>query len=156
MSIGDRIREERERLGFNQIDFGEAGKVGRKSQFNYESGDRFPDALYLADIAEIGADVLYVVTGIRSDTALSPDERQLLSLFRTAPLTGKAAAVGALQGAIHSSATSNTAKNQQNVHGGNASQFNAPTQHFEGSQQVFKRAPTGDIAGRDIVKKARK
>ena len=98
MSIGDRIREERERLGLNQVDFGEIGKVGRKSQFNYESGERYPDALYLADIFEAGVDIQYVVTGLRSETVLSPDEKELLALFRNAPLVVKAAAIGALHG----------------------------------------------------------
>lgn len=65
-TIGDRIRSERERLGLNQVDFGWAGSVKRGSQVGYEGGDRPPTAEYLAGIAAIGADVQYIVTGVRS------------------------------------------------------------------------------------------
>ena len=95
-SIGDRLREERERLGMNQSDFAEAAGTTRKSQFNYETNERRPDAEYLAAAAVKGADVQYIVTGHRSDTALTADEREVIALFRAAPLTVKMAAIGAL------------------------------------------------------------
>lgn len=79
----------------------EAGQVTMRSQRNYEKGERFPDAVYLSAIAEAGADVRYIVTGQREGPApesLSADERELLALFRAAPLAVKAAAIGALQG----------------------------------------------------------
>lgn len=63
--IGDRLREERERLGLSQGAFGEVGGVKANAQGNYEKGERFPDAAYLAAVAEKGVDVLYVVTGER-------------------------------------------------------------------------------------------
>lgn len=65
VSIGDRLREERGRLKMSQPAFGEAGGVTKKTQMLYESGERFPDARYLAAIAAIGVDVAYVVTGAR-------------------------------------------------------------------------------------------
>lgn len=70
-----------------------------------------------------GADIQYVVTGNRSDMALTPDERELLALFRAASLVGKAAAIGALQGATGTSqpaAKVNAAKGANVVigHGG--------------------------------------
>ena len=99
MPIGKRLREERERLGYSQTDFAAIGGVGRKSQFNYEEGERQPDSLYLVAIHQAGADVQYILTGTRSEMALAPDERELLALFRAASLVGKAAAIGALQGA---------------------------------------------------------
>ena len=95
-SIGDRLREERERLGVSQSDFAEAAGTTRKSQFNYETNERRPDADYLAAAALKGADVQYIVTGHRSDTALTADERELIALFRAAPLSVKVAAIGAL------------------------------------------------------------
>ena len=64
--IGERLREERVRLGLNQDDFAVIGGVQRRAQGNYERGERAPDADYLARIAERGADVLYIVTGARA------------------------------------------------------------------------------------------
>lgn len=66
MTMSARLREERERLGLSQSDFGAQAGVGRKAQSNYESGERAPDAKYLAAMAERGVDVLYVLTGLRS------------------------------------------------------------------------------------------
>lgn len=113
MGIAERLKEERGRLGFSQADFAEIAGAHRKSQGNYESGERFPDAAYLAAIAKAGADIQYIVTGVRSDAALTPDERELLALYRTAPLAGKMAAAGALQGAMNA----NQPKAKQVFHG---------------------------------------
>lgn len=131
VSVGDRLREERERLDMSQTAFGEKGGVTKKTQMLYEAGERFPDAAYLAAVAQVGADVQYVITGIRSEMALTPDERQLLALYRAAPLTGKMAAVGALQGVIGAAAPTTT-------------------------KQVFHGTVSGDVAGRDIVNKRKK
>ena len=68
MDIGRRLKEERERLGMSQTEFAALSGAGRKTQFNYESGDRSPDANYLAAVAEAGADIGYIVTGQHSDT----------------------------------------------------------------------------------------
>lgn len=65
MSIGERIAEERDRLGFNQEDFGLIGGVKKNAQFQYEKDKRSPSAEYLAGIANAGADVAYILTGVR-------------------------------------------------------------------------------------------
>lgn len=96
-TIGGRLREERERLGVNQTDFASHGGVGRKSQFNYEDGGRMPDAAYLAAIAELGADVLYIVTGERSAHALLDNERLMLERYRACPPTLRDAALRVLE-----------------------------------------------------------
>lgn len=64
--IGDRLREERERLGFDQTGFAALSDASRRSQSEWERGKAFPNAAYLAAIAEAGADVQYIVTGQRS------------------------------------------------------------------------------------------
>ena len=66
-TIGSRLKEERERLGISQGKFCTLGGVTRKTQGNYESDIRRPDADYLAAIAKAGADVLYIVTGHRTN-----------------------------------------------------------------------------------------
>jgi transcriptional regulator with XRE-family HTH domain len=71
LSIGARLKEERRRLGMSQADFAALGDAGRASQFNYESGERSPDASYLAAIAEAGADIGYIVTGRHSDSNIA-------------------------------------------------------------------------------------
>ncbi|MEO5341075.1 MAG: helix-turn-helix domain-containing protein [Magnetococcus sp. MYC-9] len=68
VEIFERLRAERKRLGMNQTDFAEKGGVGLGSQVRYESGERLPDAGYLAAIAGLGADVTYILTGVRTLT----------------------------------------------------------------------------------------
>lgn len=65
-TFGERLRQERERLGMNQDDFGEVGGVRKLAQINYEKSERHPDAKYLTAINEIGVDLLYLFTGIRT------------------------------------------------------------------------------------------
>lgn len=96
MNIGSRLREERERLGLSQEGLGGIGGVKKLAQFNYEKGERQPDAAYLAAVAAAGVDVLYVVTGQRSNAPLtahlpsaSPRETALLDNYRNSPETGK-------------------------------------------------------------------
>ncbi|RGP55989.1 helix-turn-helix domain-containing protein [Pseudomonas abyssi] len=118
-SIGDRIREERDRLGFNQTAFGAIGGVRKQAQLKYEKGERFPGADYLAAIAKVGADVQYIVAGQRASSALAADEQEFLGLFRAAPLAVKAAAIGALKSA------GGQQTNVQKVKKGVGQQFNA-------------------------------
>lgn len=85
LKIGERLREERVRLGYNQADFAGFAGVAKTSQFNYEKAKRSPDALHLAAIAEKGVDVLYVVKGDRmtqSTDSLSAEETELLKRYR--------------------------------------------------------------------------
>jgi len=106
MNTGERLREERERLGLSQERFAAIGGVQKRAQINYESGDRAPDAVYLGNVASIGADVAYVVTGKRAGEAtvsLSAEESTMLEYFRAAPAAVKRAALGALLGATVSS-----------------------------------------------------
>jgi transcriptional regulator with XRE-family HTH domain len=63
--MGDRLRQERKRLGWSQNEMGALGGVAANAQGNYESGERVPRADYLAALANAGVDVLYVLTGRR-------------------------------------------------------------------------------------------
>ncbi|NVZ95188.1 helix-turn-helix transcriptional regulator [Pseudomonas sp. D6002] len=63
--ITDRLKEERIRLGLTKAELGVAGGVKVNAQNVYERGIRTPSAVYLAAVAKIGVDVLYVLTGQR-------------------------------------------------------------------------------------------
>jgi len=86
--IGQRLREERLRLGMSQEEFGVMGGVTKRAQLNYETGIRSPDTNYLFTIASIGeVDVQYVITGKRSTPVtetLSDKELSLLGGYRQA------------------------------------------------------------------------
>jgi transcriptional regulator with XRE-family HTH domain len=86
-TIGIRLKEERERLRLSQAVFGELGGVQKQAQLKYEKGDRFPDAEYLAAIAISGVDVVYILTGSKSQSsATTPREVALLDNYRHSPV----------------------------------------------------------------------
>ena len=72
--------------------------VDLRALANYESGERSPDASLLGGAARVGADVLFIVTGQRTDGLLSAEEQTLLSYYRDAPAAVRRAAMGALVG----------------------------------------------------------
>lgn len=62
-NFADRLRFEREQLGLSQEEFGLKCGVKKLAQFNYEKGERQPDAKYMAALAALGIDVVYLLTG---------------------------------------------------------------------------------------------
>lgn len=89
MSIGDRIREERERLGYTQQEFARLAGASKNSQFLWERGSAFPNAKVMETWADAGVDVLYILTGQRSQPVppqqlLPESDRILLDNFHHA------------------------------------------------------------------------
>lgn len=87
LSIAARIKEERERLGFSQSQFGAFVDVSKKTQIRWEQEDgAFPDVAQLAVWGGLGVDMQFVLTGVRSNAAASaqlpPDEQLLLDAYR--------------------------------------------------------------------------
>ncbi|MBS1186697.1 MAG: hypothetical protein H6R04_715 [Burkholderiaceae bacterium] len=99
-TTGDRIKLLRATRGV--AEFAETLGVNRKTVTRWEANEALPDGASLLILREkFGADPGWLLTGIGetpSSTTLTADELQLLELFRAAPLAGKMAAVGALQG----------------------------------------------------------
>lgn len=67
MTIGHRLKEERQRLGLSQTDFSALAGASKGAQLKWEKDDAFPNAQALAAFAEAGADVLFILTGRRQD-----------------------------------------------------------------------------------------
>lgn len=85
MHCADRIKLERERLGYNQTAFAEIAGATRKTLFNWETGVGSPNADALAAWSALGLDVLYVVTGERAQPVtqqLPADEQMWLDCYR--------------------------------------------------------------------------
>lgn len=76
-TFGDRLREERKRLGLSQTEFAKAAGVHLNTQSRYEKGEREPDTAYLSALAGIGVDVGYIV----GYTMPTPEEKLQESLF---------------------------------------------------------------------------
>lgn len=94
--VGDRLREERDRLGLNQTDFGALGSVSRGTQKAYELGTNSPDLRYLAALERAGVDVQYVLTGAKavlSKDGIDSVESKILENYRSLSERDKASVV---------------------------------------------------------------
>lgn len=58
--FGERLREERERLGYSQKEFAELAGVKRATQYLYEIEENSPNYRYFKAIAEMGVDIQYL------------------------------------------------------------------------------------------------
>jgi transcriptional regulator with XRE-family HTH domain len=97
-SIGELLKEERQRLGLSQDEFAAAGGLKRRAQTLYERNERVPDIDYLRSLIAIGVDVKYVLTGGKTSSALTQDEAELLFRYRDLDATGKARILGVAEG----------------------------------------------------------
>lgn len=66
MNIGERLIQERKRLGLSQTAFAKQIGVSLSSQKRYELGEREPDISYLERALRMGMDISYLLTSIRS------------------------------------------------------------------------------------------
>lgn len=129
--IGQRLKEERKRLGLNQDDFAAIAGVTRRPYAEWESSNTSPTGAQLAQMGAAGADVQYIVTGVRRGDGIGEsavhqavlDAVDLLSLGKKVDGQQLAAAVLKL---ISRSTPPTSPMNQQSVMGGSAQQFNAP------------------------------
>lgn len=84
----DLLKEERERLGYSQTAFAAMVASSKQAQINWEKGIASPNATALAVWANVGLDVLYVVTGDRSfvpPPKYSAKVQLLIEFFEQAP-----------------------------------------------------------------------
>lgn len=100
MTIGDRLREERERLGLSQTALAAQAGTSKQVQISYEKGKTFPNAEYLAVCAGLGADVAYIVSGkknlspeppVSTGVVLTAREAALIDNYRSTAEAGRRA-----------------------------------------------------------------
>lgn len=102
-TVGERLREERIRIGLSQDDLAAVGGLRKQAQLNYEAGARSPDAAYLLALEAAGVDIVYVLTGRRvvtnsSAVILNDDEQEILRKYRKLTEAGKGAVEALMNG----------------------------------------------------------
>jgi len=86
MSFGTRLAEERKRLGLKQAEFADLVGTDVPKQSLYENDRRELRADYLARLADAEVDIVYVLTGRRSEGEwLEQAPSDLLSAFLSLP-----------------------------------------------------------------------
>src|SRR5689334_8167109 len=114
-TVGDRLREERTRVGLSQEELAAVGGLRKQAQLNYESGTRSPDASYLLALESAGVDIVYVLTGRRvvTDSAaviLDEDEQEILRKYRKLNEAGKGAVEALMNGYLFAGVFTKTGK----------------------------------------------
>ncbi|WP_154662585.1 helix-turn-helix domain-containing protein [Solimonas flava] len=64
---GERLREERTRLGLSQPAFGEIAGAAKRTVIDWEKGVSSPTVMQLSALMAAGVDALYVLTGVRAE-----------------------------------------------------------------------------------------
>lgn len=96
--LGDRIQEERNRLGMTQEAFAHAAGAKRRTLIDWEKGKTSPTAVQLVGLVDVGVDPLYVLLARRSPEFLTPDEESLLVGYRSLDARGRAGVLGMIAG----------------------------------------------------------
>ena len=97
-TVGERLRGERTRLGYNIRGFAEIGGVGIGTQSSYENDKTIPDSNYLNRISEKGAEIFWIMRGEKEDdevrdkrTAMySPEITDFIEDYKLCPVAVKA------------------------------------------------------------------
>ncbi|MEW6679157.1 MAG: helix-turn-helix transcriptional regulator [Pseudomonadota bacterium] len=76
---GERLREERERLGYSLSEFANKIGVHRNTQTNYELGKREFDQAYVEATKTLGVDVTYLLDAVRRDFLVRTETEQDLA-----------------------------------------------------------------------------
>lgn len=97
-NFGDRLEEERDRLGLKKGQMAAAGNVAASTYSSYLRGERVPDLTALAAWAEAGVDPLYVALGHRMTKLLAPDEEMMLAGYRKLDVRGRAGVLALIGG----------------------------------------------------------
>ncbi|WP_159886401.1 helix-turn-helix domain-containing protein [Acinetobacter dispersus] len=82
-SIGSRLGKERLRFGFTQPELAEKLELDKQSVYRYENDKRMMKIDDLQKLLKLGFDVLYILSGQKSDSLamLTPQEKDWLTLY---------------------------------------------------------------------------
>jgi transcriptional regulator with XRE-family HTH domain len=98
--ISKRLREERKRLGLSQVDLANSLNISVRAYGGYEKSQVVAPVSVLIPLADLGADILYIVTGERTAALLSPQEQQMISALRAATPSVQAALLSMLKAGV--------------------------------------------------------
>lgn len=82
--FGQKMKEERSRLGFTQPQLAELLSSSKRTLVDWENEKSSPTAKQLMMMFNLGFDVSYLLTGVRSVQALSTEEQLILDKYRQA------------------------------------------------------------------------
>jgi transcriptional regulator with XRE-family HTH domain len=87
-SIGERLKEERERLGLTLVAFAELSGSKKNTVIDWQKDASSPPLAKLSALEKIGLDIIYIITGNRQELpeSIPADEQLLLDTYRSLPI----------------------------------------------------------------------
>lgn len=82
MSFGVRLREERKKLKLNQLEFAAIADTTKQTLYSWETDKTAPPVDRLAQFAQAGVDVGYVITGVRTPDPSTPLSDEFIYINR--------------------------------------------------------------------------
>lgn len=139
--IGSRLKEERVRLGYNQPDFAALANASKRTLIDWEKDVSSPTAAQMAAFSCAGADIQYIVTGLRSKDVVSTDENLILEKFRSASAEIK----NKMLMLLLSGETTNNVVNSP-VNSGKGNQYNGTNQTINNAAPAKSKDINGDVS----------
>lgn len=133
-SIGDRIKEERERLGLTLVVFAELADSKKNTVIDWQKDVSSPPLAKLSALEKLGFDVSYVITGKRLELpdSIPADEQLLLEGYRALPIDQRRAMLSAVITRDFGGAKKNVAKSKKgNVNQGSGVQVNSDSHDMQ-------------------------
>lgn len=96
MSVGNRLKEERKRLGLTQEAMAAACGVAKRTQILFEQDAHLPGGAYFVEADKLGLDVTYLLVGRRE--RITEADAELLQIWREATPHARGAAMESLYG----------------------------------------------------------
>ncbi|MBI3727069.1 MAG: helix-turn-helix transcriptional regulator [Burkholderiales bacterium] len=97
-TIGARLAEERDRLGYSQKALAANLEKTSRTQIKYELGETTPDAAYFSRLDKLGGDIYYIITGKRSSNNIEKDALEVIEGYRNLDVRGKAGVLALISG----------------------------------------------------------
>jgi transcriptional regulator with XRE-family HTH domain len=87
-SIGERLKEERERLGLTLVAFAELSGSKKNTVVDWQKNVSSPPLAKLSALEKLGLDIIYIITGNRPELpeSLAADEQLLIDTYRSLPI----------------------------------------------------------------------
>lgn len=117
MTIGKRLREEREAMGLSQPKFAELVATTKQTLFSWETDKTSPGAVELAVFAANGVDVLYVLTGQRVRPPGYQEVQENSSAYAKAKTAEPSVSLNVIEKAVLDCAQQLNTDNQQMLYG---------------------------------------
>lgn len=96
MSVGNRLKEERKRLGLTQEAMAAACGVAKRTQILFEQDAHLPGGAYFVEADNLGVDVVYLLVGRRERVSYA--DADVLEMWRKATPQARLAAMTILSG----------------------------------------------------------